>query len=191
MGSKESMLQVMNIILNKKNGERMIVVVSAMSGATDTLLSCGQLSAGQNESYREIIRQSEQNHIDVVVSLISQPQQVGIIAIIKNIFTEIKEICNGIFLLGEITPRINDRLASYGELLSSNIINTLFHVNNINAAWADARALIKTNANFGNAVVHFPETNKLISDHFSQSKIPVTIVPVSPHQKIFCCHHNY
>lgn len=177
MGSRECMLQVMNIVRNKMLEQQVIVVVSAMSGTTDTLLSCGQLAAGQNESYREIIKQSEQKHLETIVSIIPAPQESGIVAIIKNIFAEIKEICNGIFLLCEITPRVNDRLSSYGELLSSNIITALFHANKIDCAWADARALIKTNSGFGNAVVDFIISNKLIWDHFSQTNIPVTIVP--------------
>src|SRR5689334_5935634 len=122
MGSKESMLQVMDIVSKKIKEQQVIIVVSAMSGTTDTLLSCGQLAAGQNESYRDIIKQSEQKHLETISSIIPAPQRSGTSAIIKNIFNEIKEICNGIFLLGEITPRVNDRLASYGELLSSNII---------------------------------------------------------------------
>jgi len=177
MGSKESMLQVMDIVRNKMMGQPVIIVVSAMSGTTDILLSCGQLAAGQNGSYRDFLKQSELNHLETIASVIPDPHHNKISEIIINFFKEIKEVCNGIFLLGEITPRVNDRLASYGELLSSKIITALFDAHKINCVWADARLLIKTNSNFGNAVVDFPVTNKLIHDQFNLTSIPVTIIP--------------
>ena len=40
-------------------------------------------------------------------------------------------ICNGIFLLQELTPRTKDRLAGYGEWLSSQIIAAAFKENGI------------------------------------------------------------
>ncbi len=177
MGSKEAMQQVMDIIQKKISKQQLVVVVSAMSGTTDTLLNCGKLAATQNESYRDLIKQSEQKHLDTIAEIIPGQQQAGISAIVKNMFTEIKEICNGILLLGEISPRIKDRLAAYGELLSSNIISTAFNANNIQCFLKDARELLITDSNFGNATINFFLSNQQIKNYFDQNAAALTIIP--------------
>lgn len=177
MGSKEAMERVMKIVEKKLQKEPLVVVVSAMSGTTDTLLSSGKLASEQNETYRDTIKQLEQRHIDTISQIIPRQHQPGISAIVKNLFTEIKEVCNGIFLLGEISPRIKDRLAAYGELLSSQMISTAFNANGINCYWKDAREFIKTDSNFVNANVNFFISNQEIKNYFDQTKATLTIVP--------------
>jgi aspartokinase/homoserine dehydrogenase 1 len=177
MGSNHAMQQVMQIVSNKIKADQVIVVVSAMSGTTDQLLNAGKLASDQNDNYRDLVKQIEQRHMDTIKEIIPVSQQNGISAIVKNICNEIKEICNGIYLLAEISPRIKDRLAGYGELLSSHLICSAFNASNISCNWKDSRELIRTNSNFGNAAVDFNVTNPLIRDYFSQHKQPLTIIP--------------
>lgn len=177
MGSRDAMNRVMQITMDKMKENDVIIVVSAMSGTTDTLLNCGDMASSQNEGYRELIKLSEERHLDTISELIPPQHQNGIKAIVKNYFTEIRELCNGIYLLGEISPRVKDRLAGYGELLSSNIITTVFTANNTMCAWKDARELIRTNSNFGNAAVDFSVTNSVIAAYFKSNPARLTVVP--------------
>lgn len=177
MGSRDAMNRVMQITLDKIQDNDVVIVVSAMSGTTDTLLNCGDMASAQNEGYRELIKLSEERHLNTISELIPPQHQNGIKAIVKNYFTEIRELCNGIYLLGEISPRVKDRLAGYGELLSSNIISTVFTANNTMCAWKDARELIRTNSNFGNAAVDFSITNSQVADYFKKNPARLTVVP--------------
>ena len=77
---------------------------------------------------------------------------------------EIEDICNGIFLLRELSERTKDRVVSYGELLSSQIIAAKLKAEIGECEWKDSRELIETNSNFGSAVVNFSATNKKIND---------------------------
>lgn len=58
-------------------------------------------------------------------------------------------------MLGELTPRSKDKIASFGEYLSSKIIAHAFLQQEFNATWKDSRELISTNSNFNNAAVDF------------------------------------
>jgi len=177
MGSRDAMKKVVEITRHKLKDSKVVIVVSAMSGTTDTLINSGEMAAGQHESYKELIRLSEERHMQVLTDLIPVQHLNGIKAITRNYFTEIRELCNGIFLLGEISARVRDRLAGYGELLSSNIIATVFNTSDTSCDWKDARELIRTNSAFSHAAVDFSVTNELITDYFRNNPSRLTVVP--------------
>lgn len=175
MGSKESLQQVMDII-KERLPDRMIVVVSAMSGVTDELLNSGKFAAAHDEQWREILKKSEQRHLDTIHAMVKSGDQPGISAIVKNIFSDIKDLCNGIALLEELSDKIKDKLAGYGELLSSQLLQMIFKSNGLESTWKDSRELIVTNSNFGNALVDFTASNKLIENYFKTGDA-LTIMP--------------
>jgi len=177
MGTKDAMNQVIKIAGQKMEHSDLIIVVSTMSGTTDNLLNSGKMASDQNDGYRELIRISEERHMSIISELIPTQHQNGIKAITKNYFTEIRELCNGIYLLGEISPRVKDRLAGYGELISSNIIATVFNAGGTPCAWKDARELVRTNSAFGNAAVDFSITNEVIREYFLTNPSRLTVVP--------------
>ena len=96
---------------------------------------------------------------------------------IKRIINHLETLLDGCFLLGELSPRTSDTILSFGELLSSYIIAEALKQNLKNTAYKDSRELIKTNNNFGKAVVNFEVTNKLITDFFAFNENQVVIMP--------------
>ncbi|MFX6048534.1 hypothetical protein ABTE94_19560, partial [Acinetobacter baumannii] len=89
---------------------------------TDQLLQIGALAAAGNEAFKEGIKLLEQKHLDTVRTLLPIQAQSATLSWVKQQLNELENLCDGIFLLGELSPRIKDRVASYGELLSSYII---------------------------------------------------------------------
>jgi aspartokinase/homoserine dehydrogenase 1 len=75
---------------------------------------------------------------------------------VKTRCNEIEDICSGIFLLGELSARTQDKVVSYGELLSSLIVAARFAALDIDHIWKDSRELIRTDSHFGHAAVDFP-----------------------------------
>jgi bifunctional aspartokinase / homoserine dehydrogenase 1 len=177
MGSAEAIQQVIHIVKQTQNGKLTLVTVSAMSGTTDLLLNCGNLAASGNEAYKEVLKQIEVKHLDVVKQLIPVQQQSGVLSMVKKYCNEMEDICNGIFLLNECSARTKDKLVGYGELLSSQIINAAFISSGTQSIWKDARELICTNSNFGNASVIFQVTNEKISSFIHQLPVQIVIVP--------------
>lgn len=177
MGSASAMKQVIEIVKSKRNGKPVVAVVSAMSGTTDVLLNAGVLAASFDESYKELLKKSEERHLETARSSINVQQQSATLSLLKKLFNEIEDICNGIYLLGELTNRTKDKLMSYGELLSSQLITAAFMSDGVNAAWKDARELIVTNANYGNAAVDTLPTEQLINNYFNTCDKAVVVVP--------------
>lgn len=177
MGSASAMKQVIEIVKSKRNGKPVVAVVSAMSGTTDVLLNAGVLAASFDEGYKELLKKSEERHLETARSIINVQQQSATLSLLKKLFNEIEDICNGIFLLGELTNRTKDKLMSYGELLSSQLITAAFISDGVDAAWKDARELIVTNANYGNASVDTVETAELVNNYFNACAKAVVVVP--------------
>jgi aspartokinase/homoserine dehydrogenase 1 len=154
-----------------------IVVVSALGGVTDVLLQSGGMAAAGDESYKELLQKVEQRHLEAVKALIPVTQQSSVLSWVKQRCNEIEDICNGVFLLGELSARTKDRIVSFGELLSSKIISAHLNAQGIENSWVDARELIRTDSHYGSAVVDFSVTNTLCSDFFSAAVVRLFIVP--------------
>jgi bifunctional aspartokinase / homoserine dehydrogenase 1 len=162
VGSASTIQQVREIVNASLKDENVILVVSAMSGTTDQLIECGRHAAGGDESYRNILQEIEHRHLGAVKEIIPVQHQSYVLSFTKTYCNELEDIFNGIFLLGELSARTLDRIMSYGELMSSRIIAASFELEGCKSSWKDARLLIVTNSNYGNAVVDFPGTHKNI-----------------------------
>ncbi len=169
--------KVIAIVNEKLITGKTIVVVSALGGVTDLLLQCSKLASEGNEQYKEKLLEAEQRHLQTAKELIPLTRQSAVLSLVKTLCNEIEDICNGIFLLGELSERTRDRMVSYGELLSSQIIAARFTAEGIDIEWKDAREMIITNNQFGAAVVDFAVTNKKVADYFGHATARLFVVP--------------
>ena len=154
-----------------------VVVVSALGGITDALLEAVSLASIDDVSYKDKLHLIEQRHLSVVKELIPLDQQSSVLSMVKKRCNEIEDICNGVFLLKELSLRTTDSIISYGELISSQIVAAKLKSVGVSNVWKDARELIVTNSEFGNANVDFAATNKNIADFFSTKGDTVYVVP--------------
>ncbi|MFI5185912.1 MAG: bifunctional aspartate kinase/homoserine dehydrogenase I [Chitinophagales bacterium] len=177
VGSAENIERVISIVKERLDNDSLIVIVSALGGTTDALLECGKLAAGGNETYKDKLQEIEQRHIAAVKELIPVQHQSSLLSMVKKMCNEIEDLCNGVFLLNELSARTIDKLLSYGELLSSQIITASFIAKGINAKWINSQEVIKTNSHFGNAAVDFAVSNKNISELLKRSDDKLFIVP--------------
>ena len=167
VGSVEAILQVVAIVSESIKKEPTIVVVSAMSGVTDQLLMLAQSASQGNEAYKTIIQNIEQKHLDAVRALLPIQAQSATLSLVKQSINELESNCEGLFMLKELSNRMQDRIVSFGEILSSKIIAATFASKGIHQQWVDSRLLIKTNANYLNAVVDKDVTTKTIQSYFA------------------------
>jgi aspartokinase/homoserine dehydrogenase 1 len=177
VANAENINRVVEIIKNKRTDVKTIVVVSALGGITDLLLKTASLAEANDESYKTILKEIEDKHLDAVKALIPVQQQSAVLSLVKKICNEAEDICNGIFLLRELSARTKDRIVSYGELLSSQIIAAKLNAVGLAAEWKDAREIIVTDSNYGMAAVDFTATNKKASAFFASSASSLFIIP--------------
>lgn len=177
VANAENISKVAAIVSAAAEKDRCVVVVSALGGVTDLLLGAASGAAAGDESYKQKLETIEQRHMDAVRQLIPVAQQSQLLSLVKKSCNEIEDICNGIFLLGELTARSKDRIAAYGEWLSSRIITAKLLADGVPATWKDARELIRTNAAYTSAEVDFSTTNRQIAEFFAVDNAGLYILP--------------
>jgi aspartokinase/homoserine dehydrogenase 1 len=177
VANAENINKVVEIIENKNADTQTVVVVSALGGITDLLLKTAALAEANDESYKTLLQEIESKHLQAVKALIPVQQQSHVLSLVKTICNEAEDICNGIFLLRELSARTKDRIVSYGELLSSQIIAAKLNAVGLGALWKDAREIIVTDSNYGIATVDFAATDKKASAFFDASSFSLFIVP--------------
>ena len=166
-----------DIVSDKVKKDKLAVVVSALSGVTDMLLNASKKAASKNESYKTSIEEIKQKHFTTISELIDTANQNQLLIKINNQINQLQTLLDGCFLLGELSPRTSDAIASFGELLSSQIIATALQQTIPNSTFKDSRELITTNSNFGKAVVDFDSTNAQIATYFSSNNSSVVVLP--------------
>ncbi|HEX4850164.1 MAG TPA: bifunctional aspartate kinase/homoserine dehydrogenase I [Puia sp.] len=169
--------KAVDIIRESVKKDKTIVVVSALGGITDALLQCGHLAATEDESYKQHLQSIEQRHLETVKALIPITQQSSALSLVKRTCNELEDICNGVCLLGELSVRTRDKIVSYGELLSSQILSARLTSLGESNAWKDSRELIRTDSQFGYAVVDFEKTTELMKEYFAGAQESLFIVP--------------
>ncbi|MFY8025557.1 MAG: bifunctional aspartate kinase/homoserine dehydrogenase I [Sediminibacterium sp.] len=177
VANAENISKVAAIVSKAVQKESTILVVSALGGVTDQLIDIGVKAAAGNELYKEQIQLLENKHLDAVRALLHIQNQSATLSWVKQQLNELERVCDGIFLLGELSARIKDRLVSYGELLSSYIITAKLTELNLQPLWTDARQLIRTNDLYGNAVVLFDKTFTNIQAFIKTNQCQLYVVP--------------
>lgn len=170
-----NMKRVTNVVQNTDTPA--IVIISALSGITDLLLTTGQLAAKKDLTYKKVLSEIELKHLDTVRELLPVTQQSACLSLVKQQMNELEGIAASIYYLEEFSPRIRDRMASYGEILSSQILAAFWHTQHITHEWLDSRKYIRTNSQYGFAQVNFSITNDLIASHLQTSPSQLYLAP--------------
>lgn len=177
VGSAENIERVVEIVCQAIEKDACAVVLSAMQGATDSLIEIAKTAEGGDDAFRAKIRDIETKHQETARALLGENPADGVFDFIENRFNELKSICEGVYLLRELSMRTLDRIVSLGEILSTKIVSAKFNLLGIENVWKDSRHLIKTDSNYGFAAVDFDKTNRSIKDFFNQTIANLTILP--------------
>jgi len=131
---------VISIIENKVNaGDKITVVVSARSSATDDLEDILN-KAVKGHPYKEVL--------EVFKNYQTKPfKEVDYSAE----FSTLDKLFEGVSLLGDYSKKTKDEILAQGELLSVKLIAAILNSKGIKANAVDSRELIKTDGAFGNA----------------------------------------
>lgn len=169
--------KVINIVFDQSAAEKKLVVVSALGGVTDKLLQLAALASLADEGYKKVLEEIEQKHLELVRALLPIQQQSATLSLVKQQLNDLESVCDGVYLLKELSLRTQDKIVGYGELLSSLIIAAKFQTLGNQQLWVDSRNLIVTNSNHSSALVDFTITNERIVSWFKVNESNYYIAP--------------
>ncbi|MDD2247636.1 MAG: bifunctional aspartate kinase/homoserine dehydrogenase I [Proteiniphilum sp.] len=173
VGNPGSLQLVKNIIENQK--EPVIVVVSALNGVTDRLLLAADFALNNNSAYKSLLDEMVDRHKEIIEKMVNTPTgKEEVKQKTQQLFEELYNIMQGVFLIGDLSQKTSDKIVSYGERLSSLIISKVIEGSQL----YDATKFIKTHKQFNNHIPDLGLSNELIRKTFSEMPPPeVAIVP--------------
>lgn len=177
VANAQNINKVIDIVKKAITKDRTIVVSSAISGATDSLIQIGNTAKNQDENYLNLINKLQEKHIELIYNLIPEEERFSIESTCNELFNKLREICKGVFLLKELSELSSNHIVSFGEILSTKIISAKLKSLNINHVWKDSRELIKTEYLLNKNFVIKDISNKNIADYFKSSTNKLFILP--------------
>lgn len=150
-------------IVTSRNYSQPAVVLSAMKGVTDSLLSAAKTAESGNEKYKQQFQKIRELQRNTVDKLFSSERKNRVFETIDGLLQELELILTGVELVQECSPRSLDLIASFGERLSCTVFSE-FLLEKGHEAWMfDTRDAIVTNERFGSASVKFEPTYRNIA----------------------------
>ena len=165
LANGEGFQRVIQTIAQKYfNNEIITVVVSARGNATDELIELLK-KAQANIEYKNDFEEFKAYQLS---------------GLKENIFNEeflvLEKLFEGIALLGDYSEKIKDQVLAFGEIIAAKYITQVLNENSIKANFTDARKLIKTDANFGNAQPIETVSKRNVIAYFDKNKDVVNVV---------------
>lgn len=149
MGGVEPIQRVIRIVSAKRE-KQPIVVVSAMSKVTDLLYRIATAAkSGDVVGLEEALLELKKRHLDVAEQLLKDHTDALREARgrVHELCDSLSQFCRAVFALGELSPRSQATIVSYGELLSSSLVGIAMNAAELKTKWVDAREMIITDGN--------------------------------------------
>lgn len=174
VANSSSIKKVLSIVQSQ---EPCVVVVSALGGITDLLLSAMNKAANGDESYTNIFSQLEERHLEVIKEFIDLSHQSSLISFVKVEINRLETLLDGVYMLREATPKAGDKISSLGEILSSKLIEAIFKVNAIDVKHIDGSDLVVTYTQNNRKVVDWDLTQENVNNLIKDETENVCLVP--------------
>ena len=178
VANAQNMAKVIDIITKAVDRDRTILVSSAISGCTDTLIKIGTLASERDESYKTLIDELQTRHHEIIDSFLPVEKQAESKEVCDGLFDSLRSIAQGVYLLGELSPASLDAIQSFGELWSTKILATKLASIGIATKWIDSRQIIRTIAKGDKNVVDIQKTYFRVNEMVETN--PITQLFVLP-----------
>ena len=172
VASASAISRVTGIVSKALEQDRTIVVCSAISRCTDTLIEIGRRAAGRDESCLTLLQELQDRHHTIIRELLPAVFQEKVTAVVDGLFGELRDTVRGVFLLGELSPTSLDAIESYGELFSTKIIFAKFSSLGISCKWLDAREIIRVADGHVDQEATYRNVREVVDGHTSLFIVP-------------------
>ncbi len=141
VGSAQRIKEVADLVTARGKN---IIVLSAMSGTTNTLVEITDYLYKKNvDGAKEIVNQLETRYRQVIDELFSTPEALEVARReIKAVFSYIRSLCKDIFTIFE-----EREILAQGELISTQLMNILLHERGIDSVLLPALDFMRTDKN--------------------------------------------
>src|SRR5215510_3244057 len=169
VGSAERIAQAADLaVKSAKEGHKVVVVTSAMSGVTNKLIAAAQNAVG-GVYHKTVSDELHEPHRQAVHLL--APSDVArrreAIELIRLRIERFETLCKGLTMVRELTPRTLDAISGLGEMLCAPILSCAIAERGLGSRAVEATDLIVTDDQFGQAEPLMAETRLQTRDRLT------------------------
>lgn len=154
VGNAKAISQAASIVRQfKPQWDRLVVVVSAMRGVTDALVTGARSAAGGDlATYPSIVSDLRVGHTLAIAELLEEGStRTALLKEVDGMLDEFATLCHSVGVLGEVTPRAMDAISSLGERMNARIVAACLNQQALPSQAVDATSLIITDRRFQQA----------------------------------------
>lgn len=164
-------------IVRGRSAQRLVVVVSAMSGVTDALLTSAEMAwSGEVSAAERLLDQQVERHRAVADALLKECR-FAFGMLLDAAKDELSELFRSAALHSRPRLSLRDSIASYGERLAASLLAAVLREDQLPSRYVDARRCIVTDDEHGNAKPLVRQCGRRIRRELEQllaaSSIPV------------------
>jgi aspartate kinase len=179
VGSAERIAQAADLaVRSAKEGHKVVVVTSAMSGVTNKLIAAAQSAVGG--SYHKTVSDDlHEPHRQAIHMLTPNDaaRRREAIDMVRQRIERFETLCKGLTMVRELTPRTLDAISGLGEMMCAPILSCAIAERGQSSRPIEATELIVTDDQFGQAEPLMDETRRRTRDRLTplleQGEIPV------------------
>lgn len=154
VASADRVKHVAHLIKSYSKGNEIVAVASAVKGMTDELLHISEsVKRGNKEEVEKFIDGVAKTHMKIAkTSMTKAKTRNELVKVLDGMVKELENVLKGMVLLGEVTPKSQDYLMSFGERLATPILCYALKDIGLKAEFLTGKeAGIITNSNYGEA----------------------------------------
>lgn len=145
-------------ILSSYNNEKIVIIFSAIANVTNLLEELVDLHLMNDLRKQHKLVEIHQIHLNIVKDLFEKNH---------SIYNNLNNLIDELRVIIDKKPEsgysfIYDQIVSYGELMSTKILNDYLNLRKFNCILLDARGLVKTDSKYQNAKIDWSSTKKNI-----------------------------
>ncbi|WP_322808168.1 aspartate kinase [Thermanaerothrix sp.] len=180
VGDVTAVQHVLNIVHEARTTwPAMVVVASALSGVTETLLTQAyKVAQGDDSEVETTLQYLHERHHQLLTAFVSdRKMQQAVGEEIERLLQRLASLWQAIAVLGEASPRALDAVAGMGERMSVRVLAAALNTAGIRAEAIDATEIIVTDRQFQSAHPDMAATqlkvNTLLRPRLADGIVPV------------------
>ncbi|MFC5412272.1 aspartate kinase [Larkinella bovis] len=153
-------------IIRQQDPKQLLVVISAMGETTNALEQLTWAYLRQQPDVHSLWQDIRAKHEQVINEL--SGSNPAIFEPVFELFVDIEATLSQEPDAYSPPDRIYDQLVSFGELLSTRIVNAYLNQSGLDSYWVDARRLIRTDDSYREGKVDWDQTCEYITDTLAE-----------------------
>ena len=171
VGDPEAIRRACELVRSSvEQGQKVVMVVSAMAGVTDQLLAAARAAErGEASLFRAVRLQLLTKHLQAIGGCVPPEEQQQVGEEVSALLDYLLRLCESVSVLGELTARGLDTILALGERMSCRIVASCLRGLGVPAQAVEATKVVVTDEQFGSANPDLEAT---------QSKVQEVLVPL-------------